>query len=97
MNVRDDKNDVMINLLDLQEEIDELLEKETDESLLNWYNNFQGKKKSAMESYMGEGDFFSVNSGVIDYPDILKAEKPTYLEYEPQCSNVGNTQYAMAA
>ena len=97
MIVQADKNDDMINLLDLQKEIDELLDKETDDSLLNWYNTFKSKKKSIVESYIGDGDFLLFSPDCLDNSIDLEPEKTTHVYCDPQGANAGNTQYSMAA
>ena len=47
----------MVDLKVLQDEIDNLLEKETDDSLLEWY---MSKKFPDFRHLLGEGNFFNL-------------------------------------
>lgn len=48
----------MIDLKKLQQKIDDLWERETDESLLNWYVS---KRFPAFKEILGEGSFEEIN------------------------------------
>ena len=48
---------IMIDLDKLQLEIDDLLESETNESILNWYIN---QSVAKYKKYLGEGDFYTL-------------------------------------
>lgn len=48
----------MIDLNKLQQEIDDLFESETDESILNWYMT---RKFSSHNSLLGKGHFYNID------------------------------------
>jgi hypothetical protein len=81
----------MIDLKELQKEIDELLDNETDESLLNWY---MSKKFASCKAVLGEGTF-----GNLDVQSISTETKPVSVRAMELGTNTlePTSQYAMAA
>jgi len=81
----------MLDLNKLSQQLDEALEKETSESLMKW---LMSKRASAVNEYIGEGNFFPIN--VNEYTESVSADLLNFL-VDAAASNAGNTQYAMAA
>ena len=82
----------MVDLKELQKEIDNLLDNETDESLLNWY---MSKRFPDYKTILGAGEFY--NSGL--KPMCIEVGQATV--YTPinidKASVTIENQYSMAA
>lgn len=84
----------MIDLKKLEREIDDLLESETEESILNWY---MSKKFPTYKTQLGEGEFHTLS-----IPDLYSKVIQTHLidlidhEYETVVDS-NCVQYSMAA
>lgn len=71
----------MIDLNELQKEIDDLLDNETNESLLKWY---MSKKFPNYQKVMGEGELFAIDNDVNS--KVEQVPVSNYLNVENNCN-----------